>query len=461
MKPFQTINELSKKLALGEFSAMDLRGELLRAAQTSPFSAFSELLVDTSLVEATASDRRRRTGKSLGPLDGIPIAIKDLIDTTPAVCKAGLQHLSNYRPTNDARVVAHLRNAGAVVLGVTETDPGAFSTETPQVTNPLSPERTVGGSSGGAAAAVAAGLAVAAIGTDTGGSIRIPAACCSIYGFKPTWGRVDDTGVRPLARSLDHVGPLALNVCDLQILQSTIDINPHLPHQAIARQRLQFATCFEYFCDADDIVKNSMSTIVANLEEAGTTFSSVALPLPDDVLPFHMINLPKEASLYHDQVFPIEWPFYPEIARSTIVLGKAISPQQYEEAERARMRCSLAVNAALEGVDAIMLPTMPMDAPFRHISSLELGGRQVTKLEATIRYTALFNQSGHPVVSMPGTLLPDGRALSIQLVGRRGGDDSLLMIARHLEQMLSLQIDYSSIIAARAAKDYHPSKVIS
>jgi len=431
------------------------------AARNSPFGAFSEIICETSLAEAEASDLRRRRGDGLGSLDGIPIAVKDLIDTTPAVCKAGLEHLSSYRPNVDAIVVQRLRKAGAVIIGVTETDPGAFSTDTPQVTNPLAPLRIAGGSSGGSAAAVAAGIVPGAIGTDTGGSIRIPAACCSIYGFKPTWGRVDDSGVRPLARSLDHVGPMATNVADLCLLQSVLEGGKPLMLQSSTFPSVRLGTSYPYFADADALVSSAMKHVFKRLTEAEITIANSQLPSPDEVLAFHMVNLPREAADYHDALFQTEWRSYPDIARETVSLGKKVSDQEFEGAERRRRACREAVDATLSDVDAILLPTMPVDAPMRSAKAVVLGGRSTTKLEATIRYTALFNQTGHPVVSIPALLMPDGRALSVQLVGRRGEDQTLLSLALYLEKILTIEIDYAAIIAAQESAAYAAGRAIN
>lgn len=418
--------------------------------QNRRIGAYSQILEETALLEAAASDRRRSSGNCKGPLDGIPIAIKDLIDTYPAVCKAGLEHLAQYRPQEDAAVVRALREAGAVIVGVTETDPGAFSTDTPQVINPLAPDRTVGGSSGGSGAVLAAGLAFAALGTDTGGSVRIPAACCSVYGFKPTWGRVDATGIRPLAPSLDHVGSLARCVTDLGIVQSILDpaIGPRGTDQDSGPLILGIAE--EYFADAAYDVRSAMAQVLDQVGQDGWRLRKVFLPSPDEVVAFHMINLPKEAAAYHTEHFPDDWPSYPEIARHTVEMGNAISQGDYEKAEQRRRVASAAVDAALERVDAIILPTMPIDAPLRSAATLEVGGRMITKLEATIRYTSLFNQSGHPVVSMTAAILPGGRAVSIQLIGKKEQDGDLLMLAQRMERLLHVHVDYVSLLERQA-----------
>jgi aspartyl-tRNA(Asn)/glutamyl-tRNA(Gln) amidotransferase subunit A len=452
MPNFETIEDASHRLINGTMSSVELCAELLSeiARRNSALGAYSDVLAETALSDAAAADARRSKGRSLGVLDGIPLAVKDIIDTRPAVCKAGLEHLSDYRPVVDATVVALLRAAGAVILGVTESDPGAFSTETPQVTNPLARARSAGGSSGGSGAAVAAGLAHAALGTDSGGSIRIPAACCSVYGFKPSWGRVDTTGVRPLAPSLDHVGTLARSVTDLRIVQGALD--PAIGDMPKGAHRLEvlLGTSEAYFADADQIVKQAMAEIFEKLQRSGLRLRTVSLPAPADVLTFHMVNLPWEAAAYHSAVFPDHWPHYPDTARRTVETGRSIRLTDYELAERCRREACARVDAALADVDALILPTMPIDAPLRNANEIDLGGKAVSKLEATIRYTSLFNQSGHPVVSVPALLLPDGRALSVQLVGLRDGDDALLTLAQNVERLLAVEVDYAAIIAMQA-----------
>ncbi|TPK59135.1 amidase [Mesorhizobium sp. B2-4-19] len=453
MRYFETIagalNRLSDKAVSSVELCKDLLIEIHRDNPT--LGAYSDILEETALSEAAASDARRAEGRCRGPLDGIPVAVKDIIDTTPAVCKAGLDHLSAYRPASDATMVRLLRNAGAVILGVTETDPGAFSTETPQVINPLAQMRSAGGSSGGSGAAVAAGLAYAALGTDTGGSVRIPAACCSVYGFKPSWGRLDTTGVRPLAPSLDHVGVLACSVADLRIVQTVLD--PTIDGMREQPSTFSLGISEAYFADANNIVKQAMVEVVCKLRRhSQARLYDVSLPAPDDVLAFHMINLPWEAAAYHAAQFPDEWPRYPDVARLTVEKGKSISAVEYESADRRRRDARAMVDAALVGIDALILPTLPIDAPLRSVDAIELAGKIVPKLEATIRYTSLFNQSGHPVISMPATLLPDGRALSIQLVGRRDGDAELLMLAHRIERLLAVEVDYAAIVAGQAAE---------
>ena len=224
-------------LESGELSSVDLTDQTLdRIERLNPrLCALSDVTADSARREAARADRRRARDVRVEPLTGIPVAVKDIIDTTPAVCSSGLDFLSDYRPETDAKVVRQLRRAGAVVVGVSASDPGAFGVRTAAVTHPQAPERTVGGSSGGSGAALAAGLAFAALGSDTGGSIRIPSACCVVAGLKPTRGRVSLEGVRPLVWSLDHVGPMTRSARDLGLVQQALD--PALPPIGSTRRR--------------------------------------------------------------------------------------------------------------------------------------------------------------------------------------------------------------------------------
>ncbi|USG60997.1 amidase [Sneathiella marina] len=451
---FETLKAVSEKLGSGEISSFELCSELFSIIRrlNPSIGAYSQLLPETALEEAKASDTRRQQGVSKGLLDGVPIAIKDLIDTSPAICSAGLASRSGHQPALDAPVVKALRGAGAVVIGVTETDPGAFSTDTPNVINPLAPNRTVGGSSGGSGAVIAAGMAYAALGTDTGGSIRIPAACCSVYGFKPTWGRVDALGVFPLAPSLDHVGPMARSVEDLQILQSIIDPKFEKPDTRVPLQHIRLGMPVVFFQDADPDIRAAMEQVACALVVEGIEMRNVTLPDPDQVMNFHMINLSREAADFHIAHFPGDWPDYPEVARNTVEFGRDLTVEMCNEAERLRYNAYLTVDSILKEVDAIILPTLPTDSPLRGEMAVQVGGVSRSKLEVTVRYTSLFNQTGHPTVSMPAVLRPDGRAVSIQLVGRCEGDGDILMIARQLEQLFSIRPHYQAITQCQLAE---------
>lgn len=449
MPLFPTLVAAAAALRAKRVSAPELLRDVLdRIDRDDRFiHAYSDLIPATAEAEAKAAGLRHARGEFLGPLDGVPIAVKDLIDTTPAICRAGLPHLADYHPREDADVVAVLRRAGAVIVGVLETDAGAFGTRTPQVINPIAPDRIAGGSSGGAGAAVCAGLAYGAIGTDTGGSIRIPASCCSVAGFKPSWGRVSAKGVRPLARSCDHVGPLARSAADLQAIQSVLDPREQEPVSA-GPLRIGFSP--EYFVDAAPLVTEAMARVTSALTVAGHGLRETRVPMPDDIMHAHMVTVSREAAAYHTQHFPDLWRAHPDIARDGIELGRSFSDEDYALAQVRRRRIADVVDGLFETLDVLILPSLPVDAPERAAQTVSLRGCELPVLEATIRYTALFNHTGHPVVSLPAFPLPDGRALSVQIVGARHCDQRLLAMARQLEDIFAVSVDYDGL--ARAAR---------
>ncbi len=446
---YASLSATAKELQSGRLWSQQLcRIVIDRFHELEPYiGAYSDTTFKSAITEAIESDSRRKNGSAAGMLDGIPIAIKDLVDTTPATCRAGLRHRINYLPDQDAAVVTALRRAGAIIIGVTATDSGAFGTSTPATINPTAPSRITGGSSGGSAAAVAAGLAFAAIGTDTGGSIRIPSACCSVCGFKPSWGRVPLDGVRPLAPSFDHIGPIARSVTDLRIVQSVLDPDS-VGENLASHQPLKIGFPLAYYADATEPVQSAMAAVLNTLRHAGYEINDLLIPTPDRVLAIHMVNALKEIADYHTEHFSEVWESYPEIALATVKRGASYQLKDYEDAERERRRLRSEVERAFESVDVLILPAMPMDAPFRNDTEIQLGGFRHSLLEASVRYTALFNQTGHPVVAMPGLKLRNGRAIGLQVVGKLNSDANLLLIAQKLEEILAISIDYNAIVAA-------------
>jgi len=444
---FKTIKDLKREFQVGALSASKLFTTLMARVEAcqSGIGAFSDHLASSGRAEAQIADAGWRNSETARLLEGVPIAVKDIIDTTPARCKAGLQHLSNFRPRQDASVVAKLRQAGAVILGVTETDAGAFGTRTLQVINPIAPGRIVGGSSGGSAAVVCAGLAYGAIGTDTGGSIRIPAACCSITGFKPSWGRVDGKGVRPLAPSCDHIGPLARSVSDLKLIQRVLDPDLQESERPLPSQ-LKIGIDQAYYECAEPKVQQAMASAHDQLVRGGHELHAVELPAPDDFMPFHMINVAKEAADYHTTAFGEHWKDYPTVARDAIESGLEHTERQYQEAQRQKHLMKKLVDGVFETVDVLLAPTLPFDAPHRDVEVASFGYRELPILDGTVRYTALFDQTGHPALSLPAYLMSDGRAISLQI----NADAFVLDVGQILETSFGAKIEYSKLISLNA-----------
>lgn len=403
--------------------------------------ALTDVLHESAMGEAQRIDSRVAEGLPAGRLAGWPIAVKDNIDTVPARCSAGLPFLADRRPLTDAKVVSLLRDEGAVIVGVAYTDSGAFGVTSPDVVNPRYPGLIAGGSSGGSAAAVAAGMCIAALGTDTGGSVRIPAACCGVMGFKPTKNRISTLGVRPLASSFDHVGILSDRIDRIRAVYEVLDTESEQNKVATA-QRLDSVVVgipSGFFADAHEDVLERTSTAVELLRDMGVVVRDVLVEPPDDIVQSHLVLSLTEAALAHVDVngrATLE--VYPETAREGLLLGRSYTAAEHLLAMRHSQAFIAQFDEVLGLVDFLLLPTLPMTPPHRGTETVALDGRPLGVLEALIRYTAVFDQTGHPVVAMPLHLGKDQVPGSIQLVGRMNRDRELLNFAERVALVMQL-----------------------
>lgn len=408
--------------------------------------ALTDVLHESAALEARNVDAMAAKGLSAGRLAGWPIAIKDNIDTVPARCSAGLSFLDDRRPTMDAEAVTLLRREGAVIVGVAYTDSGAFGVISPEVINPNYPDRIVGGSSGGSAAAVAAGLCVAALGTDTGGSVRIPAACCGIVGFKPTKNRVSTEGVRPLATSFDHVGVLSDSVKRVRKVIEVIDpLFNDLPHGLGGPTgQVIVGIPTNFFLDANDEVLQQMAFAIDRLKNMEVVVKEVFLEPPDKIVQSHLVLALTEATLAYGQADEAqEISQYPDTAKQGILLGRSYSASEHLLAMRHSRIFTAQIDSVLETVDFLMLPTLPISPPDRGVSSVTLGGRELNLLNALIRYTAVFDQTGHPVIALPVFDKACSGPGSVQVVGKMNRDRQLLNFAEQLEDLEKMSCDTS------------------
>ena len=442
--PFTSLRAAAVALARRRISARELTDICVaRIEQLNPtLSAFTGRLTETARREAEAVDRKRRSGAKLGPLAGVLTAIKDLIDTTPAICSAGLPFLSSYTPTADATVVRRLRRAGAVVLGVTATDPGAFGVRTAAVRHPQDSSLTVGGSSGGSGAALAAGLCFAALGSDTGGSIRIPAACCAVAGLKPTRGRVPLDGVRPLVWSLDHVGPMSRRVEDLALVQTVLDPAGFRVTKKPSRRKIVLGHDPAFYSDAHEDVLRATRSVLDACRDLGAEIREVALPKPDDVIRIHGVIFAAESTAYHMDVFRQYRDQYSKIAHEMFDLAEQSRGFEYVRATRERAALTSRLLRLYREIDFLLLPTLPVLTPDKNAATIRIGSRDVEFTMALIRYTCLFNHTGQPVVAMPSSIVRAGLATSIQVVGTLDRDAETVDFASRLERALGLNIDF-------------------
>ena len=427
--------DAAEMIAARQVSPIDLTAGLLDRIQrmNERLHAFVTVTPEAAMEAACEAEREIAGGLYRGPLHGIPVAIKDLIAVKDVSMTAGSRALENHRSKRDAAVVTRLREAGAILVGTTSLDEFAFATLGGPAVNPVDENRAAGGSSGGSAVAVAARMCSGSLGTDTGGSVRIPAACCGIVGVKPTYGTIDMTGIMPLAWSIDHVGAFGRTVADAGALAETM---LRAPSHRIAGgcSGLRIGVADEHFLRvAGTDVRAAFENAVVTLADLGAVISTIGLPDSDLALNVQYLIVLPEAASYHRSAHAERLHMYGDEVRAALEWGDGVSARDYIDAQRVRSSMRDTVDALLESVDCIALPTMPLNPPTLGQTDVVLGdGRREDVVSAMLRYTCLFNHTGHPAVSLPCPGPSDGMAL--QMVGRRFSEAMLLDAAAHFEE---------------------------
>ncbi len=413
-------------------------GALQRAAATRDLNAFITL-ADPAETPAEV------TGEGL-PLRGALLAIKDLMAVRGFPLTGGSRALPDTVPAEDALCVARLRAAGARVLGTANLHELAYGITSANphygtVVNPAAPGRIAGGSSGGSAAAVAAGLVDAALGTDTAGSIRIPAACCGVVGFKPSFGAIPVEGVVPLGWSLDTVGPLAASVADAARLFDVMTAAPPAPAPAapLELSRLTLVRPARYFFDyLDPAVRLCIDQALARLAAAGARVVERHIDHLEYAAAAQFATLMVEASQNHFRLL-LETPEgLGEDVRVRLEVGQFIAGVDYQKAQRLRSALRNAMQAAVAGPDELLVtPTLPVPAPPLGAASVAVGEREMPVHTAMTRCTAPFNLTGMPAITLPCGRDPAGVPIGLQLVAAGGRDTFLLAAAQAVETALN------------------------
>jgi aspartyl-tRNA(Asn)/glutamyl-tRNA(Gln) amidotransferase subunit A len=408
-------------------------------------NAFITRLDAHALADAEECEREIRLGHYRGPLHGIPVSVKDLIDVAGVKTTSG-SALPADEATSDAPGIARLRAAGAVIIGKTNLHEFAFGTTSEEsafgpVRNPHDASRSAGGSSGGAAAALAAGMCFGALGTDTGGSIRIPSAACGTVGLKATIGEISCEGVVPLSTSLDHLGPMARSVADVALLFDVLTGRPPGLLTLCDDDGLVFGVPRPYFCDRIDAgVRQALDRACATLTAAGHTVRDLAIEhaawTPDVYL--HIV-LP-EASRFHARFLERYPLLYSPGVRVRLEMGRYLLAEDYVRAMRLRETLAAEVDRTLDECDALLLPTLPIPAPPLGAATVDINGTSEPIRAAMLRLTQLFNITGHPSLALPAPQEVDALPRSVQIVGRRHHTDRLLAIALTVEQCLAAPV---------------------
>ena len=437
-----TMAEAAAAMRAGRTSAAELVDQSLTAIAAHNAATHAFILVDGDAARASARqlDAERAAGGDRGPLHGLPISLKDLIDVAGMPTTAGSKVFANRVATSDAPITQRLRAAGAVLIGKTNLHEFALGTTSEDsaygpVLHPMDRTRSAGGSSGGSAVAVATGMGLASVGTDTGGSIRIPAAACGIVGLKPSRGDVPLTGVIPLSMTCDHAGPLARSVQDAGWLWSILAGRAIHTVTPVPLGGLRLGILGGYFANpVEPAVRAAFAQACDRLRSAGVSTTAMTFdPAPRITEAYANVVLPEGATWHAPWLDAREADYSPAV-HARFRSGRDIPAVAYLQA---RQECELmreAVDALLSTADALILPTLPIVAPVSGQANITVDGTGVPVRAAMLKHTQLFNMTGHPAITLP--VQTGGLPVGLQLVGASCGTARLLDIAAACEDAL-------------------------
>ncbi|MGP3962187.1 amidase [Nonomuraea sp. 3N208] len=429
------LDALGARLRHGAATAVELAEAALAAAEADASGAFVALLPDRAIAAARRADAERRDGLVRGPLHGVPVAVKDNIDMAGVATRNGTRGLGHRVPVRDATVVRLLEEAGAVVIGKTRMHELAWGMTTPGCRNPRDLSRSAGGSSGGSAAAVAAGIVEIALGTDTGGSIRNPAALCGVAGLRPTWGTIPMAGITPLAPTQDTVGPIARSAADCAAVFATLTGSPWPAafsagspwppgertgtpthgRPALHGRRVAMPDGLwrgrvgEGIADRMAAARDALLAAGADVVELDLPGVIAAAPAVTLV-----VMLAESADLWADAPGAASAEL-----RATLRTGAEVRAADYVRARRvaAHLRDLITAGLRATGADLLLLPTVPVTAAPAGADTVEVAGRPEATGAAYARLTALASVTGLPALSVPAGTDATGRPVGAQLIG--------------------------------------------
>jgi aspartyl-tRNA(Asn)/glutamyl-tRNA(Gln) amidotransferase subunit A len=447
-----TISEAGRRLRAGQLTATGLLGQVSDTADKADprLGVYIRRFADEAVEAAERADAELAAGVDRGPLHGIPLGVKDILAARESITTGqSLVHDPAWWAGQDAPVVARLRAAGAVITGKTTTMEYAIGLPDPEKPfpvprNPWDPATWPGGSSSGTGAGVAAGMFLGGLGTDTGGSIRIPAAYCGITGLKPTYGRVPRAGCLPLGFSLDHIGPMARSARDCALMLNAMAGHDSRDPAAQRAAPTDFTAALTGDLTglrigverripltapgADPALAPAVEATAAHLTEAGAEVVEVELPMYGALADADIVIMAAEAFSYHrDAMARGRWEDYGRYTRAFIAQGALLSAADYVTAQRARRVAVTALAGVLSGLDAIITPTCAAGAP-------SYDGLDLATLMPMI-FTGAFNSTGLPVLAAPAGFTAAGLPLSMQVIGHPLAEATVLAIGDALQRV--------------------------
>lgn len=425
----RSLPELAAAIASGALSPVEHVRDACERLATDPFNAVVTLDASRALAEAEARTAELARGESRGPLHGVAVGVKDLIDVAGLPTRCGSDVLADAPPAAaDAAIVARLRAAGAVVVAKLHTHEFAYGptgdvAATGPARNPHDPTRITGGSSSGSGAAVAAGHVPLALGTDTGASVRTPAALCGVVGLKPAYAALPVDGAFPLSETLDHIGFLTADVAGAALVWEVL-AGPGTSTRATRVGVL----VDEYWQAVDPVLTAAVSGAVSTLRACGVDVVEIRTPMIDELAATYPVIVGAEAWATHRHWFTERPEAYQPATRTRMAPHSDLPAYSYVDAMRTRARLSAELRAAVADVDALVLPTTRLRAT--PIGAEEVDGVPVRP--SLLALTLPFNLTGWPAVSVPGAVSDGGRPAGVQLVGVRLDERSLLRLAGSL-----------------------------
>jgi aspartyl-tRNA(Asn)/glutamyl-tRNA(Gln) amidotransferase subunit A len=445
------LHEAAHLLKTRKISPVELtKAHLDRIARLDKrLNCFITLTPELALQQARQAETSIQHGEYKGALHGIPVGLKDLYETQGIRTTAGSTFFAEYIPETDAAAVQVLKEAGCVILGKLNMHEIALgvTNENPHYgdcCNPWDVTRITGGSSGGNAAALAAGLCIGALGSDTGGSIRIPSALCGVVGFKPTYGRISLRGVIPLSWNLDHAGPMARCVQDVAILlQAIAGYDPQdawsvdmpvedylsLPESGVRGWRIALANN-DYFTDVEIVeseVQQAVNQATLVFENLGARVEQVAFPNAREAAMANGLMTPSDAAAFHHQRLAENPSGFGQDVLKRLQNGAACTSTEYSLARREQtiLRCQF--NEFFADYDLLITPTTPITAPLRNAAEAFERPRMLT------RFTAPFNLTGLPALSVPCGRSSENLPIGLQIVGQAWSEAKVLLAGRLYE----------------------------
>jgi amidase len=449
---YQPLTKVAKRIETGELSPVALTEALLSRIEEKDgaLKSYTTVTAELALFQAKRAEDEIKQGGYRGPMHGIPVAVKDLCFTKGIKTTGGMAIYEDFKPDHNATVIDRLEQAGAVLLGklhMTEAATMEHHPEMPEPRNPWKEDLWTGVSSSGSGIAPAAGMAYASIGSDTGGSIRFPAAANGLTGVKPTWGRISRYGIFDLAATYDHLGPMARSAADAAAMlealaghdpKDTTSLPSPVPRYLDALEGvygakgMKIGLDWDYVAtDADPVTVGLVKDAVEVLEDLGAVTQAVKFPSIDGLLEHSMEMTMAEMAAHHEKTYPSQANRYGEWIRQGMEKGLNAKAIDIGKGIIERQKFRGAAVSFFKEIDALVIPVFQKGTP----TWTEVRELSVNNMNAMMRFTSPFNATGMPTVTLPCGFTEDGRPVAFQLVGAHESEATLLKIAHAYQQV--------------------------